>query len=116
MLDKSGDIFSLGLIFLEIETVRKGSSRQQLRDFLADTAPGVTAVVKYSDENIKCRIGSWIDQLNQDLGTPAQLASLLKRMLGLSSEDQPTIEQVLQEVSECEEDGLYFCGESCMPD
>ena len=114
---RSLDIFSLGCVYVEIETVRRGFSIQQMRDYLAGTtsSPGQTTFVEYHKSNIMNELPRWIRILEADGGTSHALAELMIEMVNNSAPMRPTIEQVLQRVSQCREDGRPLCGNFCMP-
>jgi hypothetical protein len=98
---------------MEIETVRRGKSLQNMWDDLADNHnPDVMAIVSYGDVNIIERLPMWIEKL-REAGTIADLASLMTDMVKERAFERPTSRQVLERIRQCKEEGIVLCGELC---
>jgi hypothetical protein len=114
MCHPSQDIYALGTVFMEIETVRVGASLQDMRDFLASREnPGDTAVVHYWDNAIVDRLPLWIEKLQHEKNTPSGLASLMTQMMKMAATDRPNSGEVLARLNQITEMGDHMCCDWC---
>ena len=107
---RSSDIWSLGVVFLEIVTVLRGKSLKEMNSYMESQGTKKTAI----HENLEIAL-SWFEPLRAN-----QFGSILdneplawiKKMLNRTFSTRPTAVELFDEISDFE-DGQY-CGGCCL--
>lgn len=106
---RSSDIWSLGVVFLEIATVLRGRSLKDMNAFLESRGTKKTAI----HENLEVAL-SWFEPLRAcHYGSIVDNETLawIKKMLNRTFSTRPTAFELFDEISDFQ-DGLY-CGGCC---
>ena len=107
---RSSDIWSLGVVFLEMATVLRGKSLKELNSYLESQGTKKTAI----HENLEIAL-SWFEPLRANhFGSILDNEPLawIKKMLNRTFSTRPTAVELFDEISDFE-DGLY-CGGCCL--
>ena len=102
------DIFSLGCVFLDIQTVLSGRS---LSDFHA---------FQESDDGFAFhsslqKVWAWVDKISDDLGHTRHLLPLIRDMLRLDPNERPSAREVWATAAGNPSDPSRCCGNCCLP-
>lgn len=104
------DIWSLGCVYLEIITILKGRTLEDMEEFFRKYEPG--SVIFANNINA---IKAWIVTLRMTEGLDADNLPLewVQGMLKKASEQRPTGEELAREACDVEMFSMKFCGPCC---
>ncbi|KAL5386078.1 hypothetical protein PMIN02_008665 [Paraphaeosphaeria minitans] len=126
------DIFSLGCVFMEMETVRSGRSLREMHKFLlgetesesTDTTEGARTresdeentrrqpPIQYKRPEVLDKIPHWLKQIGSSSSGFYELAC---KMMQADAKLRPSAEHVLGDIARCKVGKEPMCGNDCMP-